>query len=56
MLWRTFAAIEGEGDGSLSYWRDAHWRYFGRECHRIGKELSLQMLVVCEQFKVVYPT
>ena len=52
----TFAAIEGEGDGSLSYWRDAHWRYFTRECHRIGKEPSLQMLVVCEQFKVVYPT
>ena len=51
-----FAAIEGEGDGSLSYWRDAHWRYFGRECQRIGKEPSLQMFVVCEQFRVVYPT
>jgi uncharacterized protein YhfF len=51
----AFAAIEGEGDGSLSYWRDAHWRYFSRECERIGKEPSLEMLVVCEQFRVVYP-
>jgi uncharacterized protein YhfF len=51
----TFAAIEGEGDGSLSYWRDAHWRCFGRECQRLGREPSAEMLVVCEQFRVVYP-
>lgn len=50
-----FAAIEGEGDKTLRYWRDAHWRYFSRECRRIGREPSLHMPVVCEQFKVVYP-
>jgi uncharacterized protein YhfF len=27
-----FAAIEGEGDGSLRYWREVHWAYFGRVC------------------------
>jgi uncharacterized protein YhfF len=52
----TFAAIEGEGDRSLRYWKDAHWRFFSRECLRIGREPSLDMPVVCEQFKVVYPT
>ena len=26
-----FAATEGEGDGSLRYWQEAHWAYFGRE-------------------------
>lgn len=51
----SFAATEGEGDRTLRYWRDAHWRYFSRECQRIGKEPSLQMPVVCEQFRVVYP-
>jgi len=51
----TFAAIEGEGDKSLRYWRDAHWRLFSRECQRIGREPGLDMPVVCEQFKVVYP-
>ncbi len=51
----AFAAIEGEGDGSLRYWLEEHWLYFSRECQRLGKTPSLQMPVVCEQFKVIYP-
>ena len=50
-----FAATEGEGDGSLRYWRDAHWRFFSRECARIGRRPDPQMPVVCERFEVVYP-
>ena len=50
----SFAAAEGEGDGSLRHWREAHWRYFSRECQRIGREPNLHMPVVCEQFEVVY--
>jgi uncharacterized protein YhfF len=50
-----FAALEGEGDKTLRYWRDAHWQFFSRECRRIGREPDLQMPVLCEQFKVVYP-
>ncbi len=49
-----FAATEGEGDGSLRYWRQGHWAYFGRECKRIGREPSLRMPVVCEHFEVIY--
>ncbi|HYP71172.1 MAG TPA: ASCH domain-containing protein [Variovorax sp.] len=49
-----FAAIEGEGDGSLEYWRRVHWSYFGRECARAGQEPSLTMAVACERFEVVY--
>ena len=49
-----FAATEGEGDGSLAYWRQAHWAYFGRECARIGREPSPVMPVACERFEVVY--
>jgi len=51
----AFAAIEGEGDGSLRSWFEGHWLYFSRECQRLGKAPSLQMPVVCEQFKVIYP-
>lgn len=52
----SFAAAEGEGDRSLRYWRDAHWRFFSRECGRLGKEPDSSMPVVCERFKVIYPT
>jgi uncharacterized protein YhfF len=50
-----FAAIEGEGDGSLEYWRKAHEAYFERECKRIGRTPEARMPVVCEQFEVVFP-
>jgi len=49
-----FAATEGEGDGSLGYWREAHWAYFGRECQRIGRFPDPKMPVVCERFAVVF--
>lgn len=49
-----FAATEGEGDGSLSFWREAHRQYFTRECDRAGRQFSENMLVACERFKVVY--
>ncbi len=51
----TFAAVEGEGDGSLRHWREVHWLYFSRECQRLGKEPSSRMPIICERFKVVYP-
>jgi len=49
-----FAAAEGEGDLSLRYWRDVHWRYFERVCDALGRQRSSQMPVVCEKFRVVF--
>jgi len=49
-----FAAIEGEGDGSLCYWRRVHTQYFGRECARLGREFSASIPVVCEKFDVIH--
>lgn len=49
-----FAAVEGEGDGSLTYWMEGHRQYFTRECGRAGRDFDEQMLVACEQFKVIY--
>jgi len=48
-----YAAIEGEGDGSLEYWRRAHWAFFSRECNRIGREPAENMPVVCSVFEVL---
>ena len=49
-----FAAVEGEGDGSLTYWQEAHWAYFSRECARIGRLPGARMPVACERFEVIY--
>ena len=50
-----FAHDEGEGDRSLEYWRQAHWRFFGRVCERMGREVTETMPVLCERFKLIYP-
>lgn len=50
-----FAATEGEGDKSLEYWREVHWRAFGRYLAEHGLEPTLDMPLVCERFEVVYP-
>ena len=44
----AFAHDEGEGDGSLAYWRKAHRQYFGRQ----GK-FSEDMMLMCERFRLV---
>jgi uncharacterized protein YhfF len=48
-----YAALEGEGDGSLAYWRKAHCNFFCRECKRIGREPTETMPVICTVFEVV---
>lgn len=48
-----YAAIEGEGDGSLAYWRKAHWAFFSRECQRLGRQPEETMSVVCSIFEVL---
>ena len=49
----AYAAVEGEGDGSLAHWRAAHWDVFGRECARIGRVPTEDMPVVCCVFEVL---
>jgi uncharacterized protein YhfF len=50
-----FAAAEGEGDGSLAYWREAHWSYFSRRCEALGRGPSSDMPVILERFALIYP-
>jgi len=49
----AFAIAEGEGDLSLDYWRREHWRFFLRECERVGRAATPDMPLVCEWFEVV---
>jgi uncharacterized protein YhfF len=50
-----FAAREGEGDGSLEYWRRVHWECFERYLSPLGRSPSEDMAVVCQEFEVVFP-
>ena len=50
-----FAHDEGEGDRSLEYWREVHWRYFTREARDLGLDFDDQSLVCCERFKLLFP-
>ncbi|MEZ9710963.1 ASCH domain-containing protein [Vibrio breoganii] len=49
-----FAALEGEGDKSLQWWREAHWKFFSLECQELGITPTQEMLLVLERFEVVY--
>lgn len=45
---------EGEGDRSLAYWRKVHTEAFTKELVEINEKFSKDMLVVCEEFKIVF--
>lgn len=49
-----YAAIEGEGDGSLEHWRAAHRKYFKGVCARLGGTFSDRTPVLCQVFRVVF--
>lgn len=49
-----FAAIEGEGDKSLEYWKEVHWDYYHRELAGSEFKPHKGMLIVCEHFHVVF--
>ncbi|WP_280771682.1 ASCH domain-containing protein [Salipaludibacillus daqingensis] len=48
------AYLEGEGDRTLAYWRDAHEEFFEREFKEANQEFHNKIPVVCEKFKLVY--
>lgn len=48
------ATAEGEGDGSLAYWREAHTAAFAMDLAELGRAAEPDMPVVCERFEVVY--
>lgn len=49
-----YAAMEGEGDKTLAYWKQVHWPYYHRELANTCYTPSQNMPIVCETFKVVF--
>lgn len=49
------ARLEGEGDMSLEYWRQAHEAFFAQELAAMGLVFTPDMPVVCEEFRLVWP-
>ncbi len=48
-----YAIIEGEGDKSLEYWKDVHWKYYSNEMKELGEIPSEEMEIVCEYFETI---
>lgn len=48
------AMAEGEGDGSLEFWRNTHWEYYKRELAGTAYVPVEDMPVVCQYFELVY--
>ena len=49
------AWMEGEGDRSLSHWRQVHEAFFAQALAEIGRPFDPTMELICEEFRVVYP-
>lgn len=49
------ARLEGEGDGSLEYWRSVHSHFFALDLEPCGLAFTEDMPVVCEEFERVWP-
>jgi hypothetical protein len=48
------ARLEGEGDLSLEYWRNAHEHFFRLEYEEKGRTFTDKIPVIFEKFEVVY--
>lgn len=51
----AFAAAEGEGDGTLAWWHDAHVAFFTAFAADVGLSFNEQSELVLEHFEKVYP-
>ena len=49
-----YAALEGEGDKTLEYWKQVHRPYYQRELENTCYTPREDMPIVCEVFKVVF--
>lgn len=49
------AYLEGEEERTLESWRKDHWQFFGEQAQKIGRDITEDMPVVCERFRLLYP-
>lgn len=48
------AAMEGEGDLSLDYWKKIHIQFFSKEYKSRNMDFSIEIPVVFEEFKLIF--
>lgn len=46
------AYLEGEGDRTLTHWRNVHQPFFAKELAEVNQTFDENIPVVCEQFKL----
>jgi uncharacterized protein YhfF len=51
----AFAYSEGEDDRTLESWRREHWKFWTRIGRKLGFTMKEDLLVVCENFELLYP-
>ncbi len=49
-----YARLEGEGDKSLAHWQKMHWDYYTEELEPFGRVPRESMIVVCQEFEMVF--
>lgn len=49
----AYAEVEGEGDKSLRYWREEHWKYYQNEMEPYGESPNEDLEIVCEYFETI---
>lgn len=48
------AIDEGEGDQTVSYWKEVHWEFFSGESKRLGLVPTEEMEVITFWFKILH--
>ena len=51
----AYAYTEGEDDRTLESWKREHWKYWTRKGKKLGFTMKEDLLVICENFELVYP-
>ena len=51
----AYAYSEGEDDRTLKSWKTEHWKYWTRKGQKLGFAMKEDLLVICENFELVYP-
>jgi len=49
-----YAYSEGEDDRTLESWKREHWKYWTRKGQKLGFVMKEDLLVICENFELVY--
>ena len=52
---KAHAYSEGEDDRTLKSWKKEHWKYWTRKGQKLGFAMKEDLLVICENFELVYP-